>query len=255
MWANTKSGFLVRVCRRIIAVETNNLPNLYFARMDVGELDLSEFMYWYDTKHAPDLIDAGFHSAQAYHCYVGGPLICNVYEIDDSEIFYTSSYQQKRTAEHDPQRPRILEMVSNRSNTVYLQVATAGVLLPDRRWDCDCQIGAVEMPVISTTRFEVVDGQQSDIERWFSVREVPRLVAQAGFGGVRLCRQSGRPHPANPSGEPEWVLLSEWDSKESVSSVDLVVGLEQRMAAEGLTPSRVNHDLAIRMTRLRNGDT
>ena len=228
-------------------------PHLYFARMDVSAVGLSEFKNWYDTKHAPDLIDAGFYSAQAYHCYVGGPLVCNLYEIRDSEIFYTTSYQQKRTVEHDPQRPHILEMVSNRSNTVYSQVATVGVALPTKEWESNYQIGAVESTVISTTRFEVPKARESYLDRWVREQEFPYLSAQVGCCGARLGRQAGRPHPANPSKEPNWVLLSEWVDQESASITQADGGMAQRMVENGFEPMQVSHNLAVRVTRARMG--
>ena len=134
------------------------LPVVYFARMDVEASALPRFESWYETKHGPDLLEAGFYSAQAYHCRVGGPLVCNVYEIPSSEIFYTDAYNSKRTAEHDPDRPWILDHVSNRSNTAYEQLVTAGVERPTGPWDgSSAHVGAITGPVISTLRFDAAD--------------------------------------------------------------------------------------------------
>ena len=64
----------------------DNLPTLYLAKMDVVPTYLRQFMDWYDDKHAPDTIGAGFYSAQGFHCRLGAPLVCNVYEIDSSGV-------------------------------------------------------------------------------------------------------------------------------------------------------------------------
>lgn len=187
------------------------LPVVYLARMDVDPPALPRFEDWYEHRHGPDLLDAGFLSAQAYHCVIGSPLVCNVYEITSSEIFYTEGYRQRRTPEHDPDRPWILDHVSNRSNTAYEQVATKGVARGHEPWTpTGPHPGAIDAPAITTMRFDAT-GAESEVVAWM-IDEVPRWPEAPGLLTVRACRQAGRPHPSNPSREPAWLVMWEWDS-------------------------------------------
>jgi hypothetical protein len=189
------------------------LPTVYLARMDVEQAALPRFETWYATKHGPDLLDAGFFSAQAYHCRVGGPLVCNVYEIPSSEMFYTESYNSKRTPEHDPDRPWILDQVANRSNTAYEQVVTTGVTAADGPWTPgDGSAGAINSPAISTLRFDVDSVGDDEIITWGELTLPQWGGHEMPARAVRLCRQAGRLHPSNPSSEAHWCLLFEWES-------------------------------------------
>ena len=232
------------------------LPVIYMARMDVDAEALPRFERWYAERHGPDLLDAGFFSAQAYHCTVGGPLVCNVYEIPSSEIFYTDAYESKRTREHDPDRPWILEHVSNRSNTAYAQVVAAGVEAGDAPWVDGSHPGAVTAPWISTVRFDVVDPAMGDeFARWFEAGLVPELTGIDGLTSSRLLRQSGRLHPTNPSSEAEWSLLLEWDSGTSASSGLDGRHLHDALGAGPVAIERVTHDVAQSTLSLRRGET
>ena len=75
------------------------LPLLYVVRMDVEPDYIEPFVAWYDTRHGPDLIATGFHSCSAYHSFVGGPFICNVYEIPSVELLGSDAYVAVR--QHD----------------------------------------------------------------------------------------------------------------------------------------------------------
>ncbi len=221
------------------------LPVIYFARMDVVTEALARFEQWYESKHGPDLLDAGFYSAQAYHCRVGGPLVCNVYEIPSSEIFYTDSYNGKRTEEHDPDRPWILSQVSNRSNTAYEQVVTDGVDHASSPWKSGAEhTGAVVAPVISTVRFDLPGVDQKEAAEWFSGEGLERWRGSAGLQTVRVCKQAGRLHPANPSTEPEWTALFEWRDLDAVGGTQ---DLESVTAWLGRAPgavTRIAYDVA-----------
>jgi hypothetical protein len=228
------------------------LPVIYFARMDVDADALPRFEQWYAERHGPDLLEAGFYSAQAYHCRVGGPLVCNVYEIPSSEIFYTDGYNSKRTPEHDPDRPWILDHVSNRSNTAYAQVTTIGVTSADVPWGDGDHPGRVESPWISTARFDVDDAAADDFARWFETSLAPGWAAFDGLTAIRLLRQSGRLHPSNPSTEPQWSVLLEWSSDEASGFLDgerLVEGLAAGPARIG----DVSYDVAELTLSLRRG--
>lgn len=229
-----------------------NLPAIYIARMDVDPVGLRRFMDWYDDKHAPDTVSVGFYSAQGYHCRIGKPLIMNIYEIESSEIFYTDAYQYMRTPESDPQRPGILEFVTNRTNTVYEQVLTDGVETPARPWSEGSRTGGVTAPTVGTWRFALRDG--ADEERtieWFADEALPRVAKHGGYVSARLGRRDGRPHPANPSGEPDWTLVVEW---ENFDSAEALGGEAQAIDALGTDcPEElvsVRYNVGVRVTSL-----
>lgn len=230
------------------------LPAVYLARMDVEPEELDFFNDWYRRKHAPDLIAAGFYSASAYHSLVGSPLVCNVYEIESSEIFYTTPYQQARTEERDPDRPRILENVSNRSNTVYQQLATAGVSEPDRAWADGSRMGQITAPVITTVRFETPTSDDSRVIEWHQSAEFVRLKSVVGFQAGRLCRQAGRLHPANPSDQPRWLSLVEWKDEASARSDGLSTEVSERLETAPFAAARIEFNLAARASALRDRD-
>ena len=64
-------------------------PTIYTARSDVETANLARVEDWYARRHAPDLIRAGFYTAQVYYSEVGTPRICNLYEIPGPELFAT----------------------------------------------------------------------------------------------------------------------------------------------------------------------
>ncbi len=185
------------------------LPLLYVVRMDVEDDYLDEFVKWYDTRHGPDLIAAGFHSCNAYHSVVGGPLICNVYEVPDVAIFSSEAYVDVRR--RDTQLvDEVLGKISNHSNTTYAQELTVGVpesaLGPANR---PSRGGAVTSPVVSTLRLDIADGAEDRFLSWYRDVEAPRQDGGPGFIAGRVGRQHGK-HPLFPSSQPEWIILTEW---------------------------------------------
>lgn len=226
------------------------LPVVYFARMDVEASALRRFEDWYATKHGPDLLEAGFFSAQAYHCRIGGPLVCNVYEIPSSEIFYTDAYNSKRTAEHDPERPWILDHVSNRSNTAYEQVVTDGVVPAEALWGDGVEhAGAITGPVISTLRFDAPDRSDDQAMAWGS--EALSTIRCNGAIAVRLCRRAGRLHPSNPSSEPAWVLIFEWNTMDQALEAQTESGLTAELLRALGSIEQPSYDVAERRITLR----
>ncbi len=191
------------------------LPLLYVVRMDVEADYLEEFVKWYDTRHGPDLINTGFHSCNAYHCQVGGPLICNVYEVPSVEIFSSQAYVDVR--KYDTQLvDEVLNKISNHSNTVYQQEVTVGVPAsaladgprPSRQ-------GAVTAPVVSTLRLDIAGAAEEDFKRWFVEAEAD--PKRPGWIRSRLAKQEGK-HPLFPSSQPEWIVLTEWATLEEAKA-------------------------------------
>ena len=205
------------------------LPLLYVVRMDVEPDYLAEFVKWYDTRHGPDLIGTGFHSCNAYHSVVGGPLICNVYEVPSVDVFSSPAYVAVR--EHDTQLvDEVLNKISNHSNTVYRQEVTVGVpkaaLAPDER---PSRVGAVNAPVVSTLRLDIAESAGADFKAWFERTEQARTELP-GYLSARLARQHGK-HPLFPSSQPEWLVLTEWATLAEAKADGGVEQITERFAA------------------------
>jgi hypothetical protein len=214
--------------------------------MDVDPSGLRTFMNWYDDKHGPDTLSVGFYTAQAYHCRIGTPFVMNVYEIESSEVFYTDEYQHMRTPESDPERPAILAGVSNRSNTVYEQVATDGVDVSDQLWSGGSRVGGVDSPTIATWRFECDLGRDAMVKLFLSDLQ-PFLAATTGYASSRLCRQAGRLHPANPSAEPMWTIVSEWTQLDADGAKRLEALLD---SVDSIDNAAAPFNVGVRVTRL-----
>jgi len=229
------------------------LPNIYLARMDVAPEGLAAFMNWYEHKHAPDLISVGFHSAHGYHSRTGSPFILNVYEIDSSEIFYSEAYNTKRSPESDPERPTILADVTNRSNTVYRQVHTLGVEIPDRPWSEGSRSGAVAAPVVTSVRFDLVEGSsEGAVIDWFHDVDFPETASRPGFLAARLLNRTGRPHHANPW-LSSWATLIEWEDQASAEAAGGEVHTLERLAGSGLGVTDAAFHLAVRVLSMTAG--
>lgn len=218
------------------------LPLLYIVRMDVEPDYLDEFVKWYDTRHGPDLIDAGFHSCNAYHCVDGEPLICNVYEVPSLSVFSSPEYESVR--ENDVQlMEEVLHKISNHSNTVYEQKAMIGVppeaASPDTK---PSRSGAVCAPVVSTVRFDA-EGESGPID-WFQSKESALLMEQQDFLRARLSRQCGK-HPMFPSSQPDWFVLMEWASLDAARAhASHAETVERYRQIEGVRAETVQYNVA-----------
>lgn len=199
--------------------------------MDVEDSYLDEFVKWYDTRHGPDLIAAGFHSCNAYHSVVGGPLICNVYEVPNLEIFSSDAYIDVRRQDHQLM-DEVLHKISGHSNTTYEQTLTVGVseaaLQPADR---PSRLGAVTSPVVSTLRVDIADGAEDRFLSWYRNSEALRQQGGTGFIAGRVGRQHGK-HPLFPSSQPDWIVLTEWATvEEAIADGDVeAVGARYRAA-------------------------
>ena len=204
-----------------------NLPTLYTARSDVPPEDLARVERWYATRHAPDLLAAGFYSAQVFYSEVGGPLICNLYEIPGRALFDTPAY--KAVAARDTEGPAVIALMSNRSNTIYAQALTAGVARPVTPWADGNRTGALTAACLSTVRLEVPEAADARLLDWYRTHELPRQQARPGFRAARVCRQDGL-HPVAASRDPRWFIITEWDGAEAARADAAVQGTEGRYA-------------------------
>ena len=181
-------------------------PLIYTACMDVEPAFIPTFKRWYASRHAPDLLAAGFYSAHAYYAQVGEPLVCDVYQIPGVEVLSSPSYRDIATK--DPERAAVLARVHNVSYTVYEQIATIGLPEPGD-WDRGERRGGIGQPCLTRLCFDAGSAADEPLRRWFREVLAPRLGSLPGFRGSRLCRQSGR-HPAARETLPEWAIVSEW---------------------------------------------
>jgi hypothetical protein len=203
------------------------LPTLYAARSDVRAEDLPRVEKWYADRHAPDLLGAGFYSSHVYYSEVGSPLICNLYEIPGAALFDTDAY--RAVAARDVEGPAVIALMTNRSNTIYAQVLTAGVPAPARSWATGDRTGALGAPCIATVRFEAPAGAEGRLLEWYRAEELPRQAARPGFRAARVCRRDGR-HPTAPTRDPGWFVITEWDRVDAGRAALEALGDQARLA-------------------------
>ncbi len=228
------------------------LPLLYVVRMDVEPEYLDEFVKWYDTRHGPDLIGTGFHSCNAYHSVVGGPLICNVYEVPNLEIFSSDAYVDVRR--RDTQLvDEVLHKISNHSNTTYSQELTVGVpeaaLDPGNR---PSRRGAVTSPVVSTLRLDIAGSAEDRFLSWYRAGETARQADRPGFIAGRVGRQNGK-HPLFPSSQPDWIVLTEWSTvDEAIADGEPDAVADRYRQALGSDVSKLTYNVAALSATLLN---
>lgn len=186
----------------------SSLPTIYTARSDVESAHLARVEDWYARRHAPDLIQAGFYTAQVYYSEMGSPRICNLYEIPGPALFLTQGYRD--VAAKDVEGPEVIALLTNRSNTIYDQVLTVNVPSGDSDWAAGGRAGAVTASALSTLRFDAPPAAEPALLDWYRTHEFLRFQGRPGFRAGRLCRQ-GPLHPAAPSRDPRWLAILEWD--------------------------------------------
>jgi hypothetical protein len=213
------------------------LPTIYTARSDVEAAQRTRVEEWYARRHAPDLIRAGFHTAQVYYSDVGTPLVCNLYEIPGPALFQTQAYRD--VAANDTEGPAVIALLTSRSNTIYDQVLTVG----------PPGVG-VEARCLTTLRFDLPAGEEAALLDWYASEEFPRLQARPGFVAGRLCRQ-GPPHPTAPSRDPRWFVIHEWEEPAAALRDGTTAGAPARHGATfGDRVSRIAYNFGRRNFRL-----
>jgi hypothetical protein len=225
-----------------------SLPTIYTARSDVDAVHLARVEEWYARRHAPDLIRAGFYTAQVYYSEVGAPRICNLYEIPGPGLFQTPEYRD--VAANDPDGPGVIALLTHRSNTIYDQVLTVNVPAGSPDPTPGIPAGGVTAPVISTVRVDLPVADDGALLEWYRTREFPRLQDRPGFRAGRLCRQ-GPAHPTAPSRDPRWLVISEWDDVVAAMADGAVTDVMARHEAPfpGLL-SRLSYNVGRRHFRL-----
>jgi len=182
-------------------------PKIYLARMQCEPSFVPQFTKWYINKHTVDLIEAGFLSCQYYHCDVGYPNICNVYEIPGPELFSTDIYQQARKV--DEERPDVLSHITDRTNTIY-EVLSVLKVDKSKQGALEFPGGDIDAPAVAVVFFDLQGGGENEVlaaassERTISPRT-------GGIRRVRLCRFAAK-HPNNPRDPRGWIVIAECES-------------------------------------------
>jgi hypothetical protein len=215
-----------------------SLPTIYTARSSMRPEHKARVDDWYTRRHAPDLIAAGFYTAQVYESEVGSPLVCNLYEIPGPGLFLTPAY--RAVAANDAEGPAIIGLLTDRSNTAYEQVLTVGVPRPAGDWSGGDRTGAVEGAALTTARLDLPDGDEAALLQWYETREAARLRGRHGFRAGRVCRR-GPPHPTAVSRDPRWFVINEWDTLDAALADGGADAAEARYAAA--FPGRLSHFL------------
>jgi hypothetical protein len=224
-----------------------SLPTIYTARSSMRPEDRGRVDDWYTRRHAPDLIRAGFYTAQVYESQVGTPLICNLYEIPGPDLFLTEAY--RAVAASDAEGPAVIALLTDRSNTTYEQVLTVGVPRPAGEWSRGDRTGGVDAVALTTARFDLADGDQAALLEWYETREAVRLRGRRGFRAGRLCRR-GPPHPTAASRDPRWFVVNEWDDLAAALDDSPAEVARARLAAFPGGPSSFQYNVGRRLFRL-----
>ena len=203
------------------------LPLIYMSRMDVEPDYLDAFVGWCRTRHWPDLISVGFHSANGYLSTVGGQRSCNVYEIPGVEVFDTD-YDQIRAVDQQLQII-VTQKISNHSLTVYEQLMTWGLASHDH---ADAHrpslASSFSAPAVSFLRFDADDDERVVAAHEESI--LPEVVSRPGFVAARLLCESAK-HPVYPSPEPRWSLMVQWANR---SAAEVHAGTAEAMLITSL---------------------
>ena len=182
-------------------------PKIYLARMQCEPDFVPQFTNWYADKHTVELLEAGFLSCQYYHCDVGYPNVCNVYEIPGAELFSTNIYQHARKI--DDERPAVLAHITDRSNTVYEPMCA---LLPDQGGGVGHEVspGDINAPAVAVVFFDLEGRHVDDLVATVSADRTiwPRT---GGVRRVRLCRFTAK-HPNNPRDPRTWAVIAECET-------------------------------------------
>lgn len=177
---------------------------IYLARMQCEPDFVNQFTEWYANKHTVDLLEAGFLSCQYYHCNVGYPNVCNIYEIPGAEIFSANVYQHARKIDDD--RPKVLSHITDRTNTVYEPLCA---LLPDQGGGVGSEVlvGDIDAPAVALVFFDL-DGKTDEDLVVAASAERTIWPDIGGIKRVRLCRFVAE-HPNNPRDPRAWVAIAE----------------------------------------------
>jgi len=201
---------------------------LYLSCFDVEPEESLYVRRWIADKHLPDLLAAGFLTAASYEEINGSGHTADIYEIPHTDIFTTPAYRATGSDADDPERPRALAAMTNRSNTIYRVRAEHGDLEAGANSDVVTLIqfeASATSPGGQDTEF-VTNLQQACVN---AIDSFPDLLER-----VRVCERSGN-HPDYPSDQPNWLIMLEWrKSPRGEDSTDLTKGFRSAAGQLGV---------------------
>ncbi len=219
-------------------------PLVYMVRADLVEDFIEEHHKWYERRHAPDVLAAGFWSARGYDSPVT-PHMWNIYEVPNVALFSSEAYTGSH--KNDPFVAVAVTKLIGRTVSVYTQVlATSadGAAL--------ARIPTVRGPGLTSLRFDTTaDGAMA--EAWFRAQVVK---AHAGVAGVRTIRlwEQREAHPKWASAEPRWSVGVEWESAAAIEAANGKGKLQAAAADASIKATNVKVDAVVKRYGLMRED-
>jgi hypothetical protein len=192
-------------------------PVLYTAEVDYPAEHHPLFSDWYASRHAPDLIRAGFRTATSYRAVVGGLAVLNVYEVPDTAVFKSEAYKGVLTRDPYGADVRGTSAGKMRAQTVYLERATTAA-----------DAGPMDADWISLLRFAAAETEDAALIDWLR-GDAQKQLAPLGVKRVRLGTRSPDKIGAGTH-RPRCMVLAEWASQPP-READLLPALTRRFGA------------------------
>ena len=219
---------------------------LFTSRFNIPPGTAERFEQWCDTRHFPDLLDAGFHSAATFKSVQGEPEYLQLFEIPDLDIFDSPAFGEMCIcdppcprpgclAKEDPDRPGAQGMAAyflDSSRAVYESFVTInGGSLPGS-------------PCLFTARMDLDPSMENQYLLWQERDVFPELAAIPGFNAGRIGRRVDNFEPdelhANVAAEPAYIVM--WE----VESPDVYREDNPRLAAARARPDAARMRQAVR---------
>jgi len=207
-------------------------PLIYMVRADLVEDFVHDHHVWYQRRHAPDVVAAGFWSARGYDSPVT-PHMWNIYEVPDVALFSSEAYTGSH--KNDPFVAIAVTKLIGRTVSVYTQVGAV-----DGEGKELTRIPTIRGPGLTSLRFDTAaDG--AAVDSWFRERIVGSHVGVPGVRSIRLWEQREQ-HPKWASTEPRWSVGVEWESAVAMAAGLATGRLETAVADPALKASNVKVD-------------
>ncbi len=219
---------------------------LFTSRFNIPAGTAERFERWCDTRHFPDLLDAGFHSAVTFKSVQGEPEYLQLFEIPDLGVFDSPAFgemcicdppcpRRGCLAKKDPGRPGAQAMAAyflDSSRAVYETFATIGAGSPS------------VAPCLFTARMDLEPSMEAEYLRWQERDVFPELATVPGFAAGRIGRRVDNFEPdelhAHVAAEPTYVIM--WE----VESLDVYRDDNPRLAAARAHPEGPRMRQAVR---------
>ncbi len=229
------------------------LPDLYTTRMDVKPESNEYHMRWCNTRHMPDLMEAGFFSAVRYQSLDGPQKYLQVYEIPGLDIFQTDGYKyicrcdpecnssaclNKADPAH-PTGPQMGPHGSGSTRSVYRQLVTVDVAdppstPPGRTTD---SIGSIKGSTIFTIRFNMPPDVAEEFVPWMQNNKLADVLGIPGFNSGRFTRRIDE----FSTDEPMFMEIFELDGPDAVKGLSqMKLDAESQRFVDAVTDRKMN---------------